>query len=78
MNEERRDYRALGRTPLPCGRTMITIRCPWCNETFDAYVWSLAGSGKRCPNCRSLHTSASAWRPPGLDPIERSPHEHHA
>lgn len=28
--------------------------CPFCGEYVLGYVWSLAGSGKRCPGCRAL------------------------
>jgi len=24
------------------------LRCPFCDTVTEAYVWSLAGSGKRC------------------------------
>lgn len=27
---------------------VVGIRCPWCDTVTEAYVWSLAGSGKRC------------------------------
>ena len=38
------------------GRRMATISCPFCGTRTDAHLWSLAGSGKRCPGCRALHT----------------------
>ena len=31
------------------GRSYIYILCPFCNAEVKTYVWSLAGSGKRCP-----------------------------
>ena len=71
MNTIRRKYRVLGRTSSPCGQTTITIRCPWCDSSFTAYVWSLAGSGKRCPSCGSLHTSTNAYAPPERTISER-------
>lgn len=37
------------------GRSTIYITCPWCGNEFVAYLWSLAGSGKRCPVCKALH-----------------------
>lgn len=38
------------------GRSTIDIRCPFCQSITTAFVWSLAGSGKRCENrsCRAL------------------------
>lgn len=38
------------------GRTRILIVCPVCQEQVWGYVWSLAGSGKKCPKCGALHT----------------------
>lgn len=38
------------------GRRMVTITCPFCRSRTEAHLWSLAGSGKRCPGCRALHT----------------------
>ena len=37
------------------GRTSIRIYCPFCNTAVTAYVWSLAGSGKKCPGCNAIH-----------------------
>lgn len=37
------------------GRTRIKIACPFCGEVVTAYLWSLAGGGKRCPGCGALH-----------------------
>lgn len=36
------------------GKSTIKIRCPYCDATVVAYVWSLAGSGKRC-TCGAIH-----------------------
>ena len=36
------------------GRTAIGIRCPFCDVVVEAYVWSLAGSGKLC-DCGAKH-----------------------
>ena len=30
------------------GRSSIVIECPFCGAWVTAYLWSLAGSGKRC------------------------------
>lgn len=35
----------------------ILITCPFCQTDVRAYVWSLAGSGKKCPGCGAIHTS---------------------
>jgi len=40
------------------GRTRAAIACPFCGCTTEAYVWSLAGSGKRC-ECGAVHR----WHP---------------
>jgi len=31
------------------------ITCPFCETDVIAYVWSLAGGGKKCPTCGALH-----------------------
>jgi ribosomal protein S27E len=43
------------------GRTTVEVQCPFCGAVVVAYVWSLAGSGKRC-TCGALHTSAETIR----------------
>lgn len=43
------------------GKTRILIACPFCQGTFWAYVWSLAGSGKRCEHCGAWHGSFGAY-----------------
>ena len=43
------------------GRTRILIECPFCGAREWAYVWSLAGSGKRCP-CGALHGSLGSMK----------------
>jgi hypothetical protein len=35
------------------GKT-VKIECPFCGTVVLAYVWSLAGSGKKCP-CGAIH-----------------------
>lgn len=51
------------------GRTAVDIECPFCQCVTQAYVWSLAGSGKRC-ECGALlqgsgigNTTATRSRP---------------
>ena len=36
------------------GRSVVGIRCPYCGSVTEAYIWSLAGSGKRC-ECGAVH-----------------------
>lgn len=47
------------------GRICVEITCPFCGEVFEGFVWSLAGSGKRCPGCRALHSLYGAMRADG-------------
>lgn len=53
--KHRKEYEVLAHNPASAGRTSIDIKCPWCQSTFVAYVRSLAGSGKKCPNCSAHH-----------------------
>jgi hypothetical protein len=55
---ECRKYTAGSYWGMP-GRSSIKVECPFCHNVFKVYVWSLAGSGKRCTNedCRAIHTS---------------------
>ena len=43
------------------GRSRGWITCPFCAEKVLCYLWSLAGSGKRC-GCGALLTSIGAYR----------------
>ena len=52
---ETRPYEASGRRER-MGRTSVTIWCPFCNAGIEAFVWSLAGGGKRC-TCGALFAS---------------------
>lgn len=36
------------------GRAMGHTKCPCCEGGVDFYIWSMAGSGKRCPRCNVL------------------------
>lgn len=44
---EKREYEAVV-VSRQNGRTQRRITCPFCLERFTAYIWSLAGCGKRC------------------------------
>lgn len=38
------------------------IECPWCGVEVKAYLWSLAGGGKRC-RCGAIFASGGhAWK----------------
>lgn len=47
------------------GRSSVIIKCPWCGSEVEAFVWSLAGSGKRCDTCPDVihYMSVSAKKP---------------
>ena len=52
MSQEQRFYEIAydGASPTKYGPRQLVwgIRCPFCDTVTEAYVWSLAGSGKRC------------------------------
>lgn len=58
---EHRAFNYIGRY----GRSSINIKCPWCGSKVEAFVWSLAGSGKRCDVCPDVihYTRISAKKP---------------
>lgn len=58
--DSQRPYKVLSRIS-EMGRTRVLIECPFCIGRFWAYVWSLSGSGKRCPHCRAWHGSVAAY-----------------
>lgn len=35
------------------GRSTMMVKCQFCEEEFEVFIWSFAGSGKRC-SCRAL------------------------
>jgi len=39
------------------GRSGAMVICVGCRWEFEVYWWSLAGSGKRCPNCKLMYMS---------------------
>lgn len=43
------------------GRTKVVLECPFCAATVEAFLWSLAGSGKRCA-CGAVVTQMGAYR----------------
>ena len=42
------------RTSNEFGRAMGCLECPCCKADVEFYIWSMAGGGKRCPNCNAL------------------------
>lgn len=40
--------------PQANGKTYVMCDCPFCDTTFKAYLWSVKGIGKRCPNCKGF------------------------
>lgn len=44
------------------GRTRWKIECPYCGQIVVGYLWSLAGSGKRCPECGALHKMDRSYK----------------
>ncbi len=36
------------------GKSYAVVRCP-CGEVFQAYIWSMAGKGKKCPKCKVVY-----------------------
>ena len=59
--EEHREHTGLRELYREMGRVRVEITCPFCGEPVLAFLWSLAGSGKRCP-CGALLTQTGAWR----------------
>lgn len=35
------------------GKSTMMVRCPFCEEMLEVYIWSFAGSGKKC-SCGAL------------------------
>lgn len=41
------------------GKTRISVDCAFCGTEMIAYLWSLAGSGKKCQCGAMLHADGS-------------------
>jgi len=54
---EQKEWYGLGYHSMPNGRSYIYIRCPFCGAEVKAYIWSLAGSGKKCDGCNAQFAS---------------------
>ena len=37
------------------GRSYCKAVCSKCGEMFNVYLWSFAGSGKKCPKCGEVY-----------------------
>jgi len=44
------------------GRTRILVTCPFCGADIIAYLWSLAGLGKKCSCGAKLHGSGEVTK----------------
>lgn len=44
------------------GKSRCDIKCPFCNWVVTAYVWSLSGSGKKCPSCNAKHAQGVSYK----------------
>jgi hypothetical protein len=53
---EQREWTGLGYHSL-FGRSYIYIKCPFCGAEVKAFVWSLAGCGKKCNECDAQFAS---------------------
>lgn len=51
------------------GTSSIDIECPFCQTNTTAYMWSLAGSGKKCPGCGAIHHWRGSITKKKLPPI---------
>ncbi len=45
------------------GQYTVNICCPFCGQWVTAYLWSLTGTGKRCP-CGAKHIGNNITLPP--------------
>ena len=46
------------------GQSSTKIICPFCDFHFVAYLWSLYGSGKKCPQCGAKHCGSESMAYP--------------
>lgn len=53
MTKEFRPTINLGARSSRHGRSTMMVRCPFCEEKIEVFIWSFAGSGKRC-SCGAL------------------------
>ncbi len=48
------NYTVVSETSRPRGQSSIDIKCPFCSTVVEAFLWSMAGGGKRC-TCGAKH-----------------------
>ena len=44
------------------GKSTALIECPYCKTEVTAYIWSLHGTGKKCPECGAIHNGFGLTR----------------
>lgn len=59
-NIESRDFPGYTRKWSEMGKSRIEVKCPFCKMTITAYLWSVAGGGKRC-NCGAMFGSGGTF-----------------
>lgn len=65
MTESKSDNREcyyIRGTATRTGQIPVIVTCPFCGEQVSTWLWSLYGSGKKCP-CGALLTAGLAWMP---------------
>lgn len=53
MAKEFRPTIDLGAGSSRRGKSTMMVKCPFCEEELEVYIWSFAGSDKRC-SCGAL------------------------
>lgn len=61
--EARLPYTIMGGPWPEMGRTRMDVQCPYCARVLTVYLWSFAGSGKRCPCGARLSLHGGARKP---------------
>ena len=58
-----RPFEVTSRRRPEMGRSNVDLLCPFCGEGFRAFIWSMAGGGKKCPGCGAMHFSSGTAYP---------------
>ena len=69
MKKDVREHKAYRGTSSH-GRSTCMIICPFCGRNVKAYIWSLAGSGKKC-ECGAMHGSRFTYKEISDEVIEQ-------
>lgn len=57
----RHQERGSGYYSQASGRSYTYLQCPFCNTAnIKAFIWSLSGGGKKCPECKAVLSSRIA------------------